>query len=237
MPSRRDEETLREYIGRLGKYLSKLPANEREEALREIRHHLDLLIEDKRFVGSNSHEAIQAALQQFGNPKRIAWLMFWENALKGWRGSGAPIERGSPLDRFTSSLAVWTGYATWGFLNAIPFADWRLLLAAPVIGVAMGIITGLVLKQVLKLLLARQSSLAKLSNVMITPAWWFFSIIMMLLMTMLYVLVTPLHTHINGIRFAAMLLGAMTQGLVVRILWSRMIDAQRQQEQTNEQPA
>jgi hypothetical protein len=67
MPNRQ----LDEYIAAIGERLQALAPGRRDEELREIRQHLEALVEGYIAQGYGKQEAIVAALRQFGPVERI----------------------------------------------------------------------------------------------------------------------------------------------------------------------
>jgi hypothetical protein len=65
------DTTVNEYLAQLSARLKALPADRREEELREIRQHLDALVAGHVHRGKTEAEAVQAAIRQFGHAERI----------------------------------------------------------------------------------------------------------------------------------------------------------------------
>ena len=59
------------YLSSVSSHLKDLPADERDEQLREMRQHLESLVAAHRASGLNQDEAVSAALNQFGDSQRI----------------------------------------------------------------------------------------------------------------------------------------------------------------------
>jgi|GEM_PF-4067822 len=72
---------LEKYLSQIEKQLSTLPTEQREDELREIRSHLEMMIEENIACGCNEEEAVAKALEQFGSTKEIA------SALKSTRAN------------------------------------------------------------------------------------------------------------------------------------------------------
>ncbi len=66
-----DNPQVNAYLDRVSASLRTLPAEQRDEELRELRQHLELLIEAQRALGLGEKEAIDTALRQFGQAEQI----------------------------------------------------------------------------------------------------------------------------------------------------------------------
>lgn len=59
------------YLNSVSSRLTDLPADERDDQMREIRQHLESLVADQRAYGLDQDEAVAAALNQFGGSDQI----------------------------------------------------------------------------------------------------------------------------------------------------------------------
>jgi hypothetical protein len=75
---------LEKYLLQMEKQLSALPTEQRQEELREIRSHLELMIEDNIAHGCDADEAVIKALGQFGAADKIGRDLIAEKN-KSWR--------------------------------------------------------------------------------------------------------------------------------------------------------
>ncbi len=66
------------WFQRLNAPLKRLPAGERAEVHQEVRQHLEALAEANEELGSSPSEALELALQQFGDPSKFGRHMAWE---------------------------------------------------------------------------------------------------------------------------------------------------------------
>jgi hypothetical protein len=62
---------LEKYLSQIEKQLASLPAGQRQEELREIRSHLEMMIDDNIARGFEADEAVSKALEQFGAAKKV----------------------------------------------------------------------------------------------------------------------------------------------------------------------
>jgi uncharacterized membrane protein len=62
---------LEDYLNQFASRLGKLPTAQREDELREIRQHLELLIVSHRERGRSEEEAVGLAISQFGRAEKI----------------------------------------------------------------------------------------------------------------------------------------------------------------------
>lgn len=66
------QNQLEKYLSQIEKQLSTLPAEQRQEELREIRSHLEMMIEENIARGGDAEEAALKAIAQFGTAKKVA---------------------------------------------------------------------------------------------------------------------------------------------------------------------
>jgi len=62
---------LEKYLSQIEKQLAALPAEQRQDELREIRSHLEMMIEDNVARGCEMDEAVVKAIRQFGAAERV----------------------------------------------------------------------------------------------------------------------------------------------------------------------
>ena len=62
---------LEDYLSTFAARLGKLPGAQRDEELREIRQHLELLVASYRQQGKSEEEAVGLAISQFGRAEKI----------------------------------------------------------------------------------------------------------------------------------------------------------------------
>lgn len=79
---KRLEMSVDEYLHEVTKQLGSLPAERRDEELREMRQHLDEAAAKSREQGLSEEQAVAAALTRFGTPEEAA-----ENVIWAWRHS------------------------------------------------------------------------------------------------------------------------------------------------------
>lgn len=91
-------QPLEDYLAEIEVQLATLPAERREAQLREIRLHLQLMVEDYIAIGDSPEEAVAAALRQFGSSSKLG------RELKG-------VQRQDKLRRWRPLLAglAWYG--------------------------------------------------------------------------------------------------------------------------------
>ena len=77
-----DSEEVEAYFNRLNAQLKRMPREDRAELHQELRQHLDALAAAHEELGATPEEAVDAALQQFGDPVKIGRRM-----LREWRHS------------------------------------------------------------------------------------------------------------------------------------------------------
>ena len=65
------EDPVDAYLAGVARQLAALPADERDEELRELRQHLDALVAGYRATGLEPEAAARAAVERFGEPERI----------------------------------------------------------------------------------------------------------------------------------------------------------------------
>ena len=65
------QNQLEKYLSQIEKQLSTLPAEQRQGELREIRSHLEMMIEANVARGDDSNEAMMKALEQFGAAEKV----------------------------------------------------------------------------------------------------------------------------------------------------------------------
>jgi hypothetical protein len=92
---------LEDYLAQVEKQLAPLPAEQRKAELREIRLHLQMMIEDYIAIGDSPDEAVAAAVRQFGSAsktgqalqraRRADHLSRWRPLLAGVANYGAYI--------------------------------------------------------------------------------------------------------------------------------------------------
>jgi hypothetical protein len=71
------QSPLEEYLNQIAGHLRLLPSGRREEELREIRQHLEALVQAYQELGSSESDAITAALTQFGSSRENARGLEW----------------------------------------------------------------------------------------------------------------------------------------------------------------
>lgn len=74
---KRLESSIEEYLEEVTQQLGSLPAERREEELREMRQHLDETVVNSRKQGLSEEQAVAAALTRFGTPKEAAESVIW----------------------------------------------------------------------------------------------------------------------------------------------------------------
>lgn len=62
---------LEKYLSQIEKQLAALPSQQREEELREIRSHLQMMIEENVARGCDADQAVTKALEQFGAASKV----------------------------------------------------------------------------------------------------------------------------------------------------------------------
>lgn len=62
---------LEDYLSKIEKQLAALPAQQREDELREMRSHLEMMIEENVARGYDADQAVAKALEQFGAAKKV----------------------------------------------------------------------------------------------------------------------------------------------------------------------
>jgi hypothetical protein len=75
---------LEKYLSQIEKQLAALPAEQRQDELREIRSHLEMMIEDNVARGFDVDEAVARALKQFGIAKTVGQDLIADKN-KSWR--------------------------------------------------------------------------------------------------------------------------------------------------------
>lgn len=66
-----DNPQVTAFLDKVNANLWRLPAEQRDEELRELRQHLELLVEAQRARGLGEAAAVDAALRQFGQAEQI----------------------------------------------------------------------------------------------------------------------------------------------------------------------
>ncbi len=74
---KRLETSVEEYLHEVTKQLGSLPAERREEELREMRQHLHEAVANSRKQGLSEEQAVTAALTRFGTPQEAAETVIW----------------------------------------------------------------------------------------------------------------------------------------------------------------
>ena len=117
-------DSIERYLRRLSEKTNLSPA-QREDVEREVRAHLELLVADGLAQGLGEDAAIEAALEQFGNPEKLARLMNARGVT--WR------------DWLKKGVAV----AMWG----VAINWWASFVVGGVVGGGAGMLFGLVYTQ------------------------------------------------------------------------------------------
>lgn len=65
------QNKLEKYLSQIEKQLAALPAEQRQEELREIRSHLEMMIDDNVARGCDADDAVSKALEQFGAAEKV----------------------------------------------------------------------------------------------------------------------------------------------------------------------
>jgi len=111
---------LEKYLSQIGKQLAELSAEQREEELREIRSHLQQMIEENVAHGDDADEAVTKALEQFGAAKKVA------SDLKRTR-----INRDQRARTFLAGLVVFAIWIYPDFCTSYLFPSMRHLFLTP----------------------------------------------------------------------------------------------------------
>lgn len=78
---------LDDYLRNVARQLRDLPANVRENEVREMRSHLEQLGDDFAAQGQNPEAAAQMALEQFGDARAVGIRLrdVWEGQILSWK--------------------------------------------------------------------------------------------------------------------------------------------------------
>ena len=85
---KRLEMSVDEYLEEVTTQLGSLPANRREDELREMSQHLDEAVTNSRKQGLSEEQAVAAALTRFGTPQEAAETAIWawrDHVRRAWR--------------------------------------------------------------------------------------------------------------------------------------------------------
>lgn len=109
---------LDDYLGRVAHQLRALPQAVRENEVREMRAHLEQLIEDGMASGHNPEAATNSALMQFGEARGVGIGVrdVWEGQKTGWK----PV-----LTAFFVGLLFWGGAMSSLSLGMARFQIWE----------------------------------------------------------------------------------------------------------------
>ena len=101
------------YLRRLSERMRLSPA-EREDVERETRAHLELLVADGRAQGLDEEAAIAAALEQFGNPEKLARLMNARGVTwRDWVKKGVAVAMWGVAINWWATLLVGGSFGAW----------------------------------------------------------------------------------------------------------------------------
>lgn len=84
------QNQLEKYLSQIEKQLATLPAEQRQEELREIRSHLQQMIEDNITRGQDADRAVAKALEQFGSAHKVGRELNVANPVS-WYNRGRPL--------------------------------------------------------------------------------------------------------------------------------------------------
>jgi hypothetical protein len=156
------EQKIELYLKRLTAHLIWMPRREKDEVRQEVRLHLEALIATHEFEGKSEEETVEAALHQFGDPRKIGKEMarsWWKKRRRQMAAERAAREATKPISqRRRERVAYWlkffisgAGYGVLGFMAfgptppiETPFQLWvKFLTVVAAIGVVTGFIGAL----------------------------------------------------------------------------------------------
>ena len=97
------QEPLENYLTQVEQQLALLPAEQRDAELREVRLHLQMMVEDYIAIGDSPDEAVAAALRQFGSAGKM----------------GQELQRAQSADRLRRWRPLLAGLTLYGVNIAI----------------------------------------------------------------------------------------------------------------------
>ena len=88
-----NDPQVEQWFQRLNAPLKRLPAEERTQLHHEVRQHLEALAAANEELGSSPSEALELALQQFGDPSKFGKKMAqeWHQGKIGFRADAAAV--------------------------------------------------------------------------------------------------------------------------------------------------
>jgi len=144
MTSRREYESVEEYLERLRDGLSMLPASEREQTYRELAQHVQAIIDEEVSTGEDRETAIRAALKKFGDPEKIGQKVgsdYWRRNINFYR---APFQPRS-LVRLAGESPMGTllaGMVLTGWLQILAMMITLVFEVSPAFWIVLGAISG-----------------------------------------------------------------------------------------------
>jgi hypothetical protein len=105
------EQKIQLYLMRLTTYLriSGMSRREEEEVRQEVRLHLEALVATQEFEGKSEAETVEAALHQFGDPRKIGQKMarsWWKKRKRQWVADNAAREAAKPASQRRRERAI-----------------------------------------------------------------------------------------------------------------------------------
>jgi hypothetical protein len=133
---------LDDYLNTVERALSVLPADRRESERRELRRHLEEMIESRVLEGESETDATAGALEQFGSPRSVGLGLRTAYFRAAWHGTPAGTLLIALLSQF-AAMKITSQFAT-HFLTAerppAPEQFYIYFLLSAVLGAGMGVI-------------------------------------------------------------------------------------------------
>ena len=220
MNGQREDEQLTEYLAPILAALSNLPASEREEAYHEFGQHVESLVEEEVRAGGDREGATQAALKKFGDPKRIAELIYRERRAKEWHRRLLDFGPPMPIDRIWELFVAFTITPVTFLLTNMPLLGWPAFAVSLMIGLFCGATLGLAREFASKRIFAwrglsvKGKGVAKGKSVTIGSGWLVLSFIAcMSAMALVFRIFRDWH---HSTSWAPALLGSIAMVIVLR---------------------